>query len=79
MDIKDFVPLPNLESFKHILAIQPHPDDNEIGAGATLAKLSSMGIKISYLTVSKGKGGAGEPTQPHRCGGLEGRRTELGQ
>lgn len=58
MDIKDFVPLPNLESFKHILAIQPHPDDNEIGAGATLAKLSSLGIKISYLTVSKGKGGS---------------------
>jgi N,N'-diacetylchitobiose non-reducing end deacetylase len=58
MDIKDFVPLPDLESFKHILAIQPHPDDNEIGAGATLAKLSSLGVRISYLTVSKGKGGS---------------------
>lgn len=58
MDIKEFVPLPSLESFRHILAIQPHPDDNEIGAGATLAKLSSLGIQISYLTVSKGKGGS---------------------
>lgn len=58
MDIKDWIPIPNLEDFKHILAIQPHPDDNEIGAGATLAKLSSLGIQISYLTVSKGKGGS---------------------
>ncbi len=58
MDIKDFLPLPDLFSFKHILFVQPHPDDNEIGAGGIIALCHEKGIKLSYLTVSKGKGGS---------------------
>ncbi len=58
MNIKDFLPLPDLLSFKHILFVQPHPDDNEIGAGGTIALCTQKGIQVSYLTVSKGKGGS---------------------
>lgn len=60
MNIKDLVPLPNLFDFKHILFVQPHPDDNEIGAGGTIALLTQQGIQVSYLSVSKGKGGSSE-------------------
>jgi LmbE family N-acetylglucosaminyl deacetylase len=57
MNIYDILPKPDLFSFKHVLCVQPHPDDNEIGAGATIALMAQKGIKISYLTISKGKGG----------------------
>ena len=37
--IKFAAPLPDIESFERFLFIGPHPDDIEIGAGATAAKL----------------------------------------
>lgn len=58
MNLKDLIPLPDLKKAKHVLCVQPHPDDNEIGAGGTIALLHSLGIKISYLTVSQGRGGS---------------------
>ena len=39
-------PLPKIESFQRFLFIGPHPDDIEIGAGATAAKLAAMGKDI---------------------------------
>lgn len=61
MDIKDFLPIPDLESCTSLLCIQPHPDDNEIGAGATIAKLAGKGCKITYLTVTDGSVGTTDP------------------
>lgn len=58
MDFKDFMPVPDLFSFKKILFVQPHPDDNEIGAGGTIALCIQKGIEVVYCTVSKGKGGS---------------------
>lgn len=58
MTLHDFIPIPDLFSAKHILCIQPHPDDNEIAAGGTIAALSDHGVRISYLTISQGKGGS---------------------
>lgn len=58
MTIYDLIPIPDLRSFTHVLCVQPHPDDNEIGAGGTIAALSAQGTRVSYLTISKGKGGS---------------------
>lgn len=54
---QDFLPIPALEQCKSLLCVQPHPDDNEVGAGATIAKLASKGCKITYLTVTDGSKG----------------------
>jgi LmbE family N-acetylglucosaminyl deacetylase len=46
------IPGPDLREAKRILAIQPHYDDNDIGAGGTLAALASAGAEVDYLTVT---------------------------
>jgi N,N'-diacetylchitobiose non-reducing end deacetylase len=61
MELKDIIPIPDLESCKSILCIQPHPDDNEVGAAATIAKLAANGCKVSYLTVIDGRNGSKDP------------------
>lgn len=53
--------IPNPFNMKRALFIQPHPDDNEIGAGATIAKLASLGIDVHYLTVTDGGSGSNDP------------------
>ncbi len=50
-------PLPKLESFERVLFIGPHPDDIEIGASATAAKLVSLGKKVSFLICLDGRYG----------------------
>ena len=52
--VKDLLPVPKLEDAKRILCIQPHTDDNEVGAGASIAKLIAAGVKVGYLTVTDG-------------------------
>lgn len=47
-------------NMKRALFIQPHPDDNEFGAGATIAKLTSEGVDIHYLTVTDGGSGSND-------------------
>ncbi|MGB9809453.1 MAG: PIG-L deacetylase family protein [Caldanaerobacter sp.] len=49
--------VPNLEECKKLLCIQPHPDDTDVGAGATIAKLIEEGCKVYYLTVLDGRFG----------------------
>lgn len=61
MDISDLLPIPDLENCKSLLCIQPHPDDNENGAGATIAKLAKNGCKITFLTVTDGSIGSPDP------------------
>jgi LmbE family N-acetylglucosaminyl deacetylase len=46
------IPGPDPREAKRILAIQPHYDDNDIGAGGTLAALAAGGAEIDYLTVT---------------------------
>ena len=57
--LKTAVPLPKLENFSRYLFIGPHPDDIEIGAGATVSKLASMGKEISFLICLDGRYGLG--------------------
>ena len=54
--------IPELEKCKRILCVQPHPDDNEVGAGATIAKLAEKGCEIYFLTVTDGRLGTNDLT-----------------
>lgn len=52
MTIESILPKPDIFNAKHILCIQPHYDDNDIGAGGTLSLLNQKGAEIYYLTVT---------------------------
>ena len=41
---------PKLDGIKRALFIQPHPDDNQIGAGGTIAALVAQGAEVFELT-----------------------------
>ena len=42
----------DISSGSDILIIAPHPDDEILGLGGTISKLSSQGHKVTILTVS---------------------------
>ena len=42
---------PKMKSIKRALFIQPHPDDNQIAAGGTIAWLIDQGVEVFELTV----------------------------
>lgn len=46
------IPTPDIYQARKILSVQPHYDDNDIGAGGTLALLHDRGVEIIYLTVT---------------------------
>ncbi len=50
-------PLPKPESFRRCLFIGPHPDDIEIGAGATAARFCAEGKDVSFLVCLDGRFG----------------------
>ena len=52
MELEQVIPRPDLHSARVILAIQPHYDDNDFGAGGTLAALAEAGAEVYYLTVT---------------------------
>ncbi|MBR2280998.1 MAG: PIG-L family deacetylase [Spirochaetales bacterium] len=55
--LKAVSPIPKLESFTRYLFIGPHPDDIEIGCGATVSKLVSLGKEVSFLICLDGRYG----------------------
>jgi LmbE family N-acetylglucosaminyl deacetylase len=52
MTIETILPTPDLLSAKRVLCVQPHYDDNDIGAAGTLALLKQNGAELFYLTVT---------------------------
>jgi LmbE family N-acetylglucosaminyl deacetylase len=46
------IPIPDLGSARRILCVQPHYDDNDIGAGGTIAALAMAGAHVTYLTAT---------------------------
>lgn len=56
--LKLAAPLPGLEGFKRFLFVGPHPDDIEIGAGATAAKLAALGREVCFLICLDGRYGS---------------------
>jgi len=45
------------EKSRVILSVQPHPDDADIAAGGTIAKLVGRGCRVVYVTVTDGGAG----------------------
>ena len=66
-------PVPQVESFQRYLFVGPHPDDIEIGAGATAAKLTAAGKRVTFLVCTDGRFGlehAPQGTTPEELVGL---------
>ena len=68
--IKFAAPLPDIESFESFLFVGPHPDDIEIGAGATAAKLAAAGKKVRFLICIDGRFGDGNAPDDMDADGL---------
>jgi LmbE family N-acetylglucosaminyl deacetylase len=64
--LKIAAPAPKVEEFSGYLFIGPHPDDIEIGCGATIAKLTAAGKRVSFLILTDGRYGDGH------SGGIKG-------
>ena len=50
-------PFPKVQCFERYLFVGPHPDDIEIGAGATVAALAAQGKSICFLICTDGRYG----------------------
>jgi len=75
--LKLAVPVPKIEQFNRFLFIGPHPDDIEIGAGATAAKLAAEGKEVLFLICTDGRyGDINAPTNISREELIEIRRSE---
>lgn len=57
--LKAAVPVPQVEAYQRYLFVGPHPDDIEIGAGATAAKLAAMGKELCFVVCMDGRFGDG--------------------
>ena len=55
--LQQILPIPNLREVKTIVCVGPHPDDIEIGMGASIAKLRESGIEFIYVIVTDGGAG----------------------
>ncbi len=54
-------PLVVLPAFERALAIAPHPDDETIGAGGTIARLARAGAEVWIVVVTDGEATIGSP------------------
>lgn len=61
VSLRDLFPVPSLMKARNVLVVQPHPDDAEWGAGATIAALTSSGAEVNYVTVTDGGWGSVDP------------------
>ncbi|WP_216086245.1 PIG-L deacetylase family protein [Mahella australiensis] len=73
--VKQMLTPPDLMASKRVLCVQPHPDDNEVGAGATIAKLSEQGSEVYYLTITSGDLG-GSNIEPEEIKAVRAKETE---
>lgn len=64
--LKIAAPPPKIEQYSNYLFIGPHPDDIELGAGATAAKLAAAGKHVTFLILTDGRYGDGH------SGGIKG-------
>ena len=52
------IPLPEIDSCDNYVFVAPHPDDAEVGAGATMAKLAEKGKRITLIIATDGRYGS---------------------
>lgn len=60
--LKKVVPVPKLEKFDTFLFVGPHPDDIEVACGGTVAKLTSLGKRVTFLIATDGCVGSLDPS-----------------
>ena len=53
--------LQELQNISRVLCVQPHYDDNDLGAGGSIAVLHDSGIEVHYLTVADDQLGVLDP------------------
>lgn len=60
---------------RRVMCVQPHPDDTDVAAGGTVAKLAARGVEVVYVTLTDGRLGTVDPrVQPEEL--AEKRRRE---
>ena len=64
--LKKAVPLPKLTEFDSYLFVGPHPDDVEVACGGTVAVLTRLGKKVTFLIATNGCVGSVDPTLTSR-------------
>ena len=62
--LKVAAPLPDITKYERFLFLGPHPDDIEIGAGATAARLAAEGKTLCFLICMDGRYGTDEMQEP---------------
>ena len=60
--LKKAVKVPQLTSFDSFLFVGPHPDDIELGCGGTVALLTKLGKKVTFLIATNGCVGSLDPS-----------------
>ena len=55
------MPVPKLLKYERYCFIAPHPDDIELGAGGTVARLKAMGKHVTYIIATDGRYGGETP------------------
>jgi LmbE family N-acetylglucosaminyl deacetylase len=63
-------PMKKLESYDRYLFIGPHPDDIEIGAGSTAAKLVKSGKTVAFVIALDGRYGLENAPKGTTCEAL---------
>jgi LmbE family N-acetylglucosaminyl deacetylase len=61
--VKTLSPIPKLDGFDTYAFIGPHPDDIEIGAGATVKRLVDLGKEVHYIIVTDGGCGTSDSSK----------------
>jgi len=59
--IKLAIPAPKLLKYERYCFVSPHPDDIELGAGGTVARLKAMGKHVTYIIATDGRYGGETP------------------
>ncbi|MTV24225.1 PIG-L family deacetylase [Nitriliruptoraceae bacterium ZYF776] len=57
-------PLGVLPGFRRVLVVAPHPDDETIGCGGTLARLADGGAHVEVVVATDGEATIGSPHPP---------------
>ena len=60
--LKKAVPVPKLTDFDSFLFVGPHPDDIELACGGTVALLTKLGKKVTFVIATNGCVGSLDPS-----------------